>query len=73
MTRNLFRMSEADLDRAVTKYYDRLYDRYYGLDRPDPCCGFCRYYMDGECCYGEWEEERESDDYCDHFDAREED
>ena len=67
----LFDMDEADLDRFVQSHYDRLYEDYYGLNRPEPCCYYCEYYLGGDCCREEADEPRDYDDYCDHFRARE--
>ena len=73
MTRPLFTMSDAELDRAVEAHYDRMYRQYYHLDDPEPCCGLCRYYDGSLYCKGKEETEKEADDCCDDFQVDEKD
>lgn len=45
----LFNMSDAQLDAAVQAHYDRMYDDYYHVNDPEPCCDNCDFYSDGIC------------------------
>ena len=73
MGRYLFEMSEAELDRAVERHYDQMYNDYYHLNDPEPCCGNCKYHCGSDCCICEYVDEAEDyktvddDDYCEQW------
>ncbi len=70
---NLFDMSESALESAVNAHYDNLYNRYYHLDEPEPCCKICYNNCGGYCTFEDRDKEVEDDDYCDDFVSNEED
>lgn len=45
----LYEMTDAQLDHAVQAHYDRMYDRYYHVGEPDPCCENCDHYSKPIC------------------------
>ena len=80
MSRYLFEMSDADIDRAVQTYYDRMYRDAY--EQPEPHCKDCTHYCGGECERFNDDEDSEDygeyyvpvnpdDDVCDNFEADE--
>lgn len=70
----LFDMSEADLERGYEQYSNRLYNRYYGLDKPERCCENCKEYYGGFCFLkDEAGEEKDPDDCCDMHGYKESD
>lgn len=66
----LFDMTEDQLDSVVQTHFDHMFNAYYHLDEPEPCCNLCRYY-DGDQCEKisdilseeEWNEMEESGDF----------
>ena len=79
MSRYLFEMSDAALEREREKYDAVLYRQYYG-DDTEPTCSECTHYCGGQC--ERFDEETEEYDYvdvdpdsetCDNFEQREHD
>lgn len=73
---NLFSMSDAELDGAVERYYDKLYRDAY--ERPEPHCKDCWHYIKStHQCERENEDEDEyiyayvnpDDDVCEDFET----
>ena len=50
---NLFDMTESQLEEAVESYYNSMYNEYYGLNKPEPCCKNCAHYAGSICQYRE--------------------
>lgn len=84
MSRRLFEMSDAELERARESYDKAMYKAYYG-DEEEPTCSECTHYCsDGTCerfnddedseDYGEYYVPVNADDeVCDDFEQREHD
>ena len=45
----LFEMTDAQLDAEVQRHYDHMYNEYYHINEPEPCCKICSHYEDGMC------------------------
>lgn len=75
MSRMLFDMSDAELNRAVERHYDQMFSQYYHEDEPEPCCKNCRYHNGSDCCISDYIDGEEDymtvddDDYCDRYKA----
>lgn len=67
-------MTDAQLDRAIERYYDRMLEDM--AKREERNCGKCRYYYNGMCDLVEEPDDdpdRDEDDFCEAFEAREDD
>ena len=89
MSRYLFEMSDADLERARESIEDRMYREFYHIDEPDPVCSECTHFInskDGKCECERFNDDEDSEDYgeyyvpvnaddeaCDDFEQREHD
>lgn len=71
----LFDMSSADIDAAAEAHYDKMYDDYFGFNKPEPECSNCQHYYGGQCWLHEDEDidpdDKEPDEYCDSWERME--
>ena len=70
MSRLLFEMSDAELDREWQRQSERLWEEMN--DDHGQCCKYCFHYNSPFCTYHDEEDEcpeKDEDDWCEHFDA----
>ena len=84
MSMLLFEMTEDELEEALQEHYNRMYEEYYHLNEPEPCCKNCQHFAPAwnghpsqcECDdkYSDEDEEydkADEDDYCDYWKGEE--
>ena len=67
----LFDMTDAEIDRAVEAYWDRVWEE-QNADSGQ-CCKYCYHYNCPYCTYDDDDDqlEKDEDDWCENFQAEE--